>query len=205
MTTIQPVEHGDEATLVAQLREGASAAFETCVRQHGPRMLAVASRFFNCEQDRDDAVQDAFISAFRGIGSFDGKSKLTTWLHRITINACLMKVRSRSRKSEIPIDSLLPQFDDTGHRVNCSSAWTEDGYTQLAAKDSRERVRECIEQLPPTYREVLMLRDIQGMDTDETAQALNCSPANVKTRLHRARQALRTLLEPYFSETQNQR
>lgn len=200
MTTTQPIEYDDEATLLAGLRAGVSAAFEACVRQHGPRMLAVAGKFFKSEPDRDDAVQNALISAFRGVGSFDGKSKLTTWLHRVTINACLMKVRSRSRKSEIPIENLLPQFDDTGHRVDCAKPWSEDGYTQLAAKDSRQRVRDCIEQLPSAYREVLMLRDIQGLDTDEAAEALNCSAANVKTRLHRARQALRTLLEPYFVE-----
>jgi RNA polymerase sigma-70 factor (ECF subfamily) len=187
-----------EAQLVALLKAGDQNAYGTVVREYGPKLMAVAARFFSCEQDRDDAVQDAFISAFKAIASFDGESKLGTWLHRITVNACLMKLRSRSRKSETPIDDLLPEFDNTGHRMNCGRAWDDDGYTRLAAKDTRQRVRDCIEQLPEAYREVLLLRDIQGLDTGETARQLNCSQANVKTRLHRARQALRTLLEPYF-------
>lgn len=195
MNMIQPIEGCDETTLIEQLRQGVPAAFEICVRQHGPRLLAVAKRFFYVEQDCDDAVQDAFIAAFRAIGTFDGKSKLTTWLHRITINACLMKVRSRSRKSEIPIESLLPQFDDTGHRMNCSNAWNNDDFTQLAAKDSCQRVRDCIEQRPPTYREVLMLRDIEGMDTDEVSQILNCTAVSTcadrhPTRIHENRCAV---------------
>jgi RNA polymerase sigma-70 factor (ECF subfamily) len=201
MTLSTPIPTNDEAELVAQMQAGASAAFETAVRLHGPKMLAIAARYFHCEQDRDDAVQDAFISAFRAIGSFDGESKLGTWLHRITVNACLMKLRSRSRKPETQIDDLLPQFDDTGHRVHSDRAWDQDGYTRLAQKDTRQRVRDCIEQLPDSYRTVLMLRDIEGFDTAETAKQLDCSEANVKTRLHRARQALRTLLAPHFQES----
>ena len=189
-----------ESELIARLRSGDQAAYETLVRAHGPRMLAVAGRFFNGEQDRDDAVQDAFISAFRAINSFDKNSKLATWLHRITVNACLMKLRSRSRKSETPIDDLLPQFDKTGHRIDCGKAWTEDGYSRLVAKDQRQLVRDCIDKLPETYRTVLLPRDIEGLDTEQTAQMLSCSQANVKTRLHRARQALRELLEPFIQD-----
>jgi RNA polymerase sigma-70 factor (ECF subfamily) len=201
MTMTQPIEQNDEAMLVAQLRAGDQDAFEICVRIHAPKLLAVAGRFFNNEPDRDDAVQDAFISAFKGIGSFDAESKLGTWLHRITVNACLMKLRSRSRKQEVSIDELLPQFDWAGHRVHNDRAWDDDGYSRLAAKDTRQRVRDCIDQLPESYRTVLLLRDIEGLDTAETARHLHCSEANVKTRLHRARQALRTLLSPYFQDS----
>jgi RNA polymerase sigma-70 factor, ECF subfamily len=194
------MQDSDEAELVAQMQAGVQTAFDTVVRLHGPKMLAIAARYFHNEPDRDDAVQDAFISAFRAIGSFDGQSKLGTWLHRITVNACLMKLRSRSRKPETQIDDLLPQFDQTGHRIHSDRAWDQDGYTRLEQKDTRQRVRDCIEQLPEAYRTVLLLRDIEGFDTAETARQLGCSEANVKTRLHRARQALRTLLLPYFQE-----
>jgi RNA polymerase sigma-70 factor (ECF subfamily) len=185
-----------EAELVMRLRSSDEAAFESLVRNFGPKMLAVAARFFNSAQDREDAVQDAFISAFRAINSFDGNSRLATWLHRITVNSCLMKLRSRSRRQEASIDELLPQFDDTGHRVNPGPAWAGDAFERAAAGEVRDRVRACIEQLPESYRTVLMLRDIEGYDTAETARMLNSTEANVKTRLHRARQALRTLLEP---------
>lgn len=200
MTLSMAMNTNDEAELVAQMRAGASTAFETTVRLHGPKMLAVASRYFRCEQDRDDAVQDAFISAFRAIGSFDGESKLGTWLHRITVNSCLMKLRSRSRRPETPIEELLPQFDQTGHRVISARGENLEGYAHVEQQDVQQRVRGCIDQLPESYREVLILRDIEGFDTAETAKQLDCTEANVKTRLHRARQALRTLLEPYFNE-----
>lgn len=201
MTLVNSISTINEADLVAQLKLGEQKAFDVAVQLHGPKMLAIAARYFPSEPDRDDAVQDAFISAFRAIGSFDGNSKLGTWLHRITVNSCLMKLRSRSRKPEAQIDDLLPQFDQTGHRVHSDRAWDDDGYTRLEAKDTRQRVRECIDQLPEAYRTVLLLRDIEGFDTTETARQLNCSETNVKTRLHRARQALRTLLMQYFQES----
>ncbi len=198
--TLTTPNQSSEIELIAQMRSGEQKAFDAVVQLHGPKMLSIAARYFHSEPDRDDAVQDAFISAFRAIGSFDGNSKLSTWLHRITVNSCLMKLRSRSRKPETQIDDLLPQFDETGHRVHNDRAWDDDGYTRLETKDTRQRVRECIDQLPEAYREVLLLRDIEGFDTMETARQLNCSEANVKTRLHRARQALRTLLVPFFQE-----
>jgi RNA polymerase sigma-70 factor (ECF subfamily) len=192
-----------DAELVNDIREGEERAFEVLVRQHAPRLRAVAARFLHCEQDRDDAVQDAFISAFRSINSFDGKSRLATWLHRITVNACLMKLRSRARKSETSIDDLLPRFDHTGHRVASDPAWC-NGFERLAAKDVKRLVLHCIDQLPESYRVVLLLRDIEELDTAQTARHLHCSEGNVKTRLHRARQALRALLAPHFTASQRQ-
>jgi RNA polymerase sigma-70 factor (ECF subfamily) len=188
----------NDAVLVRRLRARDGRAFETLVREHAPRMVAVAGRFLHCAEDRDDAVQDALISAFRSIDAFDGKSRLGTWLHRITVNACLMKLRSRARKPEMSIDHLLPRFDSTGHRVSCDPAWS-DGYERLAAQDVQRLVRAYIDQLPESYRLVLLLRDIEELDTAETARHLNCTEGNVKTRLHRARQALRTLLAPHFA------
>jgi RNA polymerase sigma-70 factor (ECF subfamily) len=194
----QPISTSDDRELLDRVRAGDERAFEALVRRHGSRMLTVARRFLSCDQDSEDAVQDALISAYRSIGDFDGKSQLATWLHRITVNACLMKIRSRSRRPESSIDNLLPQFDDTGHRVSCDPAWS-DGFDRLARNDLQRLVRACIDKLPAPYRVVLLLRDIEELDTAETARRLKCSAASVKTRLHRARQALRTLLTPYAS------
>jgi RNA polymerase sigma-70 factor (ECF subfamily) len=193
-----PTPPTDSGALVERIRSGDHDAFADLVRLHGPRMLAVAARFLPDQQDRDDAVQDAFLSAFRSIGAFDGRSQLTTWLHRITVNACLMKLRARSRRPEASIDELLPRFDDTGHRVAPEAAWS-DAIGRLEVKETRHLVRECIARLPEPYQMVLMLRDIEELDTAETARQLKCSEANVKTRLHRARQALRTLLAPHLT------
>lgn len=189
-----------EAELLAGLRAGDDAAYERLVRTHGGRLLAVARRLLSNEDDARDALQEAFLSAFRAIGSFHEGARLSTWLHRIVINAALMKLRSRRRKPEEPIDNLLPTFLEDGHRENAGPAWKETTESVLQQQETRVLVRECIDRLPESYRTVLLLRDIEELDTEEAAQLLGISPNAVKIRLHRARQALRTLLDPYFRE-----
>ena len=184
--------------LVARLREGEEAAYESLVREYGGRMLAVARRVLRHEEDARDAVQEAMLQAFRSIDRFRGASKLATWLHRIVTNAALMKLRSTSRHPEVTIEELLPQFDETGHHTQPVRDWSESPSSALLQEERRAQVRACIDQLPAQYREILILRDIEELDTNETAKVLGISTASVKTRLHRARQGLRTLLEPLF-------
>jgi RNA polymerase sigma-70 factor (ECF subfamily) len=159
-------------------------------------MLSVARRYLRCEQDAADAVQDAFISAFQGIEGFAGTSRLSSWLHRIVVNACLMKLRAQSRKHELPFGDDLPSFDSLGHHVRPVAQWSPEGLSDACASELKSHIRACIDQLPDSYRTVLMLRDIEERDTEETAMLLGESPANVKTRLHRARQTLRVRIEP---------
>jgi len=103
--------------LLAQLRQGDEAAYEALVREYGGRMLAVARRMLRCEEDARDAVQDAFLQAFRSIDCFRGDSNLGTWLHRIVANAALMKLRSMNRHPVVTIEELWPQFDNSGHHA----------------------------------------------------------------------------------------
>jgi RNA polymerase sigma-70 factor (ECF subfamily) len=161
-------------------------------------LTAVARRILVNEEDARDAVQDAFISAFRSMKSFDAGSKLSTWLHRIVVNACLMKLRSRRRRPEESIEPLLPTFLEDGHHAGRFRAWEDDTHGDMERRERSEVVRRCIAQLPETYRTVLMLRDIEGLGGEETARLLETTPNAVKIRLHRARQALRTLLDPHF-------
>jgi RNA polymerase sigma-70 factor (ECF subfamily) len=188
----------DEAALLAGLRAGDEAAFEKLVRTYGGRLLAVAQQFLHNEEDARDAVQDAFLSAFRAIGSFGEGSRVSTWLHRIVINAALMKLRTRRRKPEESLDDLLPKFLEDGHRADPGPEGNEPTDVAMQRQETRALVRECINRLPDTYRTVLLLRDIEELDTEETARLLGVSPNAVKIRLHRARQALRTLLDPHF-------
>jgi len=190
---------GAENELISHLQAGDEAAYETLVRRYGGRMLSTARRFFSCEQDAADAVQDAFVSAFRAIGKFHGQSQLATWLHRIVVNSCLMRRRSRDRHPTVAIESLLPQFDAVGHHLHRIPAAYDSPFDQLATSEIRSKIREAIDRLPAAYREVLMLRDIEQLDTETTASILKLSIAVVKTRLHRSRQALRTILEPMFT------
>lgn len=191
----------DESALVAALRRGDQAAFATVVRSHGGRLLAVAKRLLRDEDDARDALQDALLSAFRGIDGFQEGARLSTWLHRIVVNAALMKLRARKRRPEDPIEGLLPQFLEDGHRVtvdNPDSPWVEPAETLLQRREARALVRDAIDRLPEGYRTVLLLRDIEDLSTEEAARLLEMTPNAVKVRLHRARQALRTLLDPHF-------
>lgn len=191
-----------QAALLARLRGGDYAAFDELVRSAGGRMLAVARRMLGREEDAQDAVQEAFMSAFKSLDRFDGRSQLTTWMHRITVNCCLMKMRSRRRRPEVAIDGLLPTFLADGHQSKSSESWSPESGSGIEARETRDLVRSKINELPEQYRVVLMLRDIEELSTEETAEALGMTPNAVKTRLHRARQALRTLLDPHFVQTE---
>jgi RNA polymerase sigma-70 factor (ECF subfamily) len=188
----------DEAGLLARLRAGEDAAFEELVRRYGGRLLAVARRFLPAEDDARDAVQDAYLSAFRSIDRFEGQAELSTWLHRIVVNAALMKLRTRRRKPEQSIEELLPGFLEDGHLERPASPWRSDGIDPAEQSELRTLVLDNIHRLPESHRTVLLLRDIEDLDTGETAELLGISPGAVKTRLHRARQALRELLEPHL-------
>ncbi|MGO9454790.1 MAG: RNA polymerase sigma factor [Candidatus Binataceae bacterium] len=190
-SSIQP----SEAEFIARLRARDEAAFEEMVLRFGGRMLSVARRFLSSEDDARDAVQEAFLSAFESIDQFSGSAMLSTWLHRIVVNAALMQLRRRRRKPEHSIDELLPRFDaDGGWAEDCGTAsGTLEGLCE--ARETNKMVWRCIAKLPETYRVVLLLRDIEDLDTVEAAQRCGISPNGVKVRLHRARQALRTLVE----------
>jgi len=189
----------DEPSLLIRLRAGEEAAFAELVRANAARMLAVARRMLRSEEDARDALQDAFHQAFRGIARFEGGARLSTWLHRILVNACLMKLRTRSRKPEQPIEDLLPRFYEDGHRIDPGPPWRSEGADPVEARELRSLVRGAIDRLPEIHRNVLLLRDIEGLDTEETARLLDVKVDTVKVRLHRARQALRALLAPHFT------
>lgn len=185
-----------ELLLLARLRAGDDTAYEELLRAHSARLLAVARRFMASEDDAREAVQEAFVSAFKAIDRFEGDARLSTWLHRIVVNACLMKLRTRRRKPEESIEDLLPSFRGNGHLD--LRGW-RDGADALMERDEvKGIVRDAIQSLPDGYRTVLLLRDIEEFDTEQTAEALGLTRAAVKTRLHRARQALRQLLDPHF-------
>lgn len=187
-----------EAELVRRLRVGDEAAFETLVREQGGRMLTVARRVLRNEHDARDAVQEAFVSAYRAIDRFEEGAKLSTWLHRITLNAALMKIRAAKRRPEESIDDLQPKFRENGHHVELPAPWEDRPDAALEREDRTRLVREAIDRLPEIHRTVLVLRDIEGLDTGETAEALGISGNAVKVRLHRARLALRTQLDRRF-------
>ena len=184
--------------LLARLRAGEPAAFEQLVRDHAGRLLAVARRLLRDEEDARDAVQEGFAAAFRGLARFEGASRLSTWLHRIVVNTALMRLRTRRRRPEEPIEPLLPRFLEDGHHAADHREWGAPAQGLIERAEARGLVRRAIDALPESYRTVLLLRDIEELDTAEVAGLTGLSESAVKTRLHRARLALRGLLQPHF-------
>lgn len=184
--------------LLARLRAGEPAACEQLVRDHAGRLLAVARRLLRDEEDARDAVQEAFAAAFRGLARFEGASRLSTWLHRIVVNSALMRLRTRRRRPEEPIEPLLPRFLEDGHHAADHRECGAPAQRLLERAEARGLVRRAIDALPESYRTVLLLRDIEELDTAEVAGLTGLSESAVKTRLHRARLALRGLLQPHF-------
>jgi RNA polymerase sigma-70 factor (ECF subfamily) len=190
--------HQAEVQRLARLRAGDRDAAEALVNEYGGRMLAVARRMLRSEDDAADAVQDAFLSAFTSIHRFRASSQLYTWLHRIVVNACLMKLRSRKGRNTISVDELLPTIDESGRHPCPIAAQPGLASESIERAETRAQVRSCVNRLPDDQRSILILRDFEELDTNTTAATLGISQAAVKTRLHRARQALRTMLEYEF-------
>lgn len=186
-----------EADLISRLKAGDESAYERVVREHTPHLLAVTLRYLPNEADARDAVQDALLSAFKAMHTFQENARLSTWLHRIAVNAALMRRRAMRRRPARSLDDLLPTFDQTGHHARPPLAWDAPEQREDRAALST-LLRECLDQLPDDHRDVLALRDIEGLDTATTACVLGISEPAVRTRLHRARLALRTLLDPHL-------
>lgn len=169
---------------------------EHMVRENISWMLALADQLLKSRELAEDAVQEALISAVKNIHQFEQRSTLKTWLHRITVNVSLSKLRQIKRRAEQSIDDLLPEFDR--HDCRIEKPWTNLTPLEevLESDILRDQVKSCIDELPDSYRIVLLLRDIEGLSTAEVATELELSEANVKVRLHRARAALKKLLEP---------
>ncbi len=184
-----------EDGLLERLKAHDEEAFETIVRRYGDRMLATARGLLGDEHDARDAVQQAFVSAFKSIAGFNGEARLSTWLHRIVVNAALAQIRSRRRRPEVSMDGLLPRFDAAGRWADEAeqSGWSDEH--PMHRRETRQMVRRCIDRLPEMYRSALLLRDIEELDTAEVAEMLAISPNATKIRLHRARQALKSLVE----------
>ena len=167
--------------------------------RYGAQVTRLARRYLRNEADVAECAQDTFLKVFQNIASFERRSSLWTWIRRIAINECLMRLRQIKRRAEEDIEELLPIFDESGRRVN-SSGEAGSIVQTLHSEDIKRTVRGAIDQLPDQYRTVLLLRDIDGYNTIETAAILGIKENAVKVRLHRARSALKQLLAPLLAD-----
>lgn len=195
------VAYAGEAELVAGLQAGDAAAYRRFVDENSANVYSLALKLLGDEQEAEDVLQETFLSAFRAIDRFEGRSKLSTWLYRIAYNASLMRLRKRDRMATFSLDQ--PYGDD--ERVGPVSGdllvdWSTVPDDQLLTTEARQEMDRAIAQLPESLRAAFILRDIQGLSGAETAQILGITVQAVKNRLHRARLELRARLSSYFAE-----
>jgi RNA polymerase sigma-70 factor, ECF subfamily len=191
-------EPTDESVLVDAARKGDIGAFESLVKRYDRNVFRIAQHITQNREDAEDVVQDAFLKAYQNLGQFQGQSKFYTWLVRIAVNEALMRLRRRRPERMVSLDEDVKTEEDSMPReIEDWSPNPEQQYTQGELKDILSRT---IQGLPASFRTVFVLRDVEGLSTEETADALGLSIPAVKSRLLRARLQLRERLNKYFKK-----
>src|SRR5437660_3494952 len=199
MSAIQPkVDEpvSDELTLVQAAKSGDVSAFEELVRRYDRNVFRIAQHITQNREDAEDVVQDAFLKAYSNLAQFQGQSKFYTWLVRIAVNEALMKLRRRRPERTVSLDEEVKTEEDSLPREVAD--WSPNPEQQYSQAELREILTRTIQGLPPGFRPVFVLRDVEGLSTEETAEALDLSIPAVKSRLLRARLQLRQRLSRFF-------
>jgi RNA polymerase sigma-70 factor (ECF subfamily) len=190
--------NGDDLALLARLRAGDAAALETLMRRYSSRMYRLAYGITRNRADADEVVQDVFVTIVRKSGTFEGRAALGSWIYRVTTNAALNKRRGKRLEVETSLEEHLPRFDEDGHRQGdrafLLADWSATPERELLAGEARGVLQRALDELPARYRAVLVLRDVEELSNEQVAEIVGESVASVKSRLHRARMALREQL-----------
>lgn len=183
-----------DLALVARLQAGDKTAFREIVRRHQDKVYRLALRLTRDESRAQDAMQDAFLQVYRKIGQFQEQSAFTTWLYRITVNAALMRMRSEKRHRESSLEEASPRYSEQGEIAEPVDDWSAAVDDDAGNRELAKYAQIAIDELPDTYKSVFVLRELEEMSTEDVAQILDLTIPTVKTRLHRARLALRKAL-----------
>ncbi len=186
----------DESTLVAQSRQGDTVAFGELVRRYEAKIFRLAQHVTQNREDAEDVLQETFMKAHEHLDQFQGNSKFYTWIVRIAVNQALMKLRRRKTDKSVSLDEAIDTGEDT--IVREIAAWDENPEQRFSREELGAILDMAVENLEPPYRSVFVLRDIEELSTEETADALGLSIPAVKSRLLRARLQLREKLTRYF-------
>jgi RNA polymerase sigma-70 factor (ECF subfamily) len=201
-----PTVDPTEAELIGRLRHRDAGALEILMQRHGARVYRVALGITRNEADAEEVVQDVFLSLFEKIAAFEERAALGTWLYRVATNRALLRRRGKRVELEVSLEDQLPAFKDDGHRAGERSFlladWSASAEEGMPSGETHALVRRAIDLLPPHYRAVVALRDIEELSNEETAEILNEPVSSVKSRLHRARMALREQLTRVMSAAQ---
>src|SRR6476661_2274327 len=188
----------EELALVQAAKRGDDSAFEELVRRYDRNVFRIAQHITQNREDAEDVVQEAFLKAYSNLKQFQEQSKFYTWLVRIAVNEALMKLRRRKPERTVSLDEDVKTEDDSLPREVAD--WSPNPEQQYTQAELRDILTKTIQGLPATFRTVFVLRDVEGLSTEETAEALELSVPAVKSRLLRARLQLRERLNKYFKK-----
>ena len=207
MTTIQPIagdrEQHPDVALVERVRGGDVSAYDTLVRKYERQVFRIAQHITQNREDAEDVVQDAFLKAYEKLDQFQGNAKFYTWLVRIAVNESLMRLRRRRSGRMVSIDEDVET--EEGGVPRDIADWAPDPEQNYDQAELAEILRKTIQGLPQGFRIVFVLRDVEGLSTEETAETLGLSVPAVKSRLLRARLQLRERLSRYFRKKSDRR
>ena len=196
-----PVMLGEEdLALLQRLRSGAPDAVEALFDRYHAKVFGLAMSILGNESDAEEVVQDVFLAVARKVDLFRGDSALYSWIYRICVNACWMRLRKGRRSKTTPIEPFLPAFTKDGAHVGPVDDWTREVEKRYLQKELGEVIGKYARTLPEKYRVVFALCDVQELSYKETADVLDLSVAAVKSRLHRARLYLRESLTRYLRD-----
>jgi RNA polymerase sigma-70 factor (ECF subfamily) len=186
----------DESALVAQAKAGDQNAFAELVNRYERKVYRLAKNITRNDEDAEDVLQDAFLKAYTHLDNFKGDSKFYTWIVRIAVNEALMRLRKRKTDRSVPLDEPVELGEETVTRE--IAVWDDNPEQRYSQEEWRRILDEAVDTLKPDFRTVFVLRDIEELSTEETAETLGISVPAVKSRLLRARLALRETLTRQF-------
>ncbi len=193
-----PLMTSDEHGLLKDAAAGDTVALEALMSRYGSRVYRLAYGITRSAADAEEIAQDVFLQLVRKGGAFEGRAAVASWIYRVTTNIALNKRRGKRREVETSLDDCLPAYEADGHRAGARAFlvadWSARPDAELLSGETRRVLDEAIDRLPEHYRAVLILRDVEELSNDEVAASVGDSVAAVKTRLHRARMALREIL-----------
>ena len=188
-----------DCLLIERMKCGDEEAFEKIMERYQPRVYRLAYRLTGSVADAEDVTQNVFLILHEKIASFKGESALFSWVYKITLNASWEILRNRKRESHVSIEQYLPEFNRNGQHAEPFLDWSNRPDELTTRKEAQVLVRKAIDGLSTEYKTVLILRDIEGLPSRETAEILDLTVPAVKSRLHRARLYIRGRLASYFS------
>jgi RNA polymerase sigma-70 factor, ECF subfamily len=193
----------DDRTLIERAKQNDTQAFEALVERHRDRVFGVALHMLRSESDAAEVTQETFLAAWKALANFRGEAEVTTWLHRIAGNFALMRLRKQKVQDKVEEPAAGPLFSDRGTLAEMVADWQPTAEGRVLDAELRRAIEQATDALPEAHRRVFLLRDVDGLSYEQISEITGESLSAIKSRLHRARLALRSAIDGFYAEREN--